>query len=126
MFKIDKDTKQINLTRGDIATFKINAKNDDGTYYQFKTGDVVTLSIYEKKNLENLKLRKGVIIIEPTQNAILELTSEETKLDDLINKPVEYWYEVTLRDNSSSTDEQTIVGYDEDGAKIFKLYPEGE
>ena len=125
MLKIDSSTKQINLTRGDIASFKIKAMNDDGTYYQFNTGDVITLAVYEKKNLENVKLKKGVIIVEPSENAILNLTSEETKLDNLINKPIEYWYEITLK-NTNSNDEQTIIGYDENGAKIFKLYPEGE
>ena len=120
MFKIDNDTKQINLTRGDIATFKITALNDDKTKYQFKENDKVTLSIYEKKNLENLKLTKSVVVTTPGEYVELSLTSEETKIDDLINKPVEYWYELVLNDN------QTIIGYDEEGAKIFKLYPEGD
>ena len=125
MFKINSETKQVNLTRGDIASFKIKAMNDDGTYYQFKTGDVITLAIYEKKNLENTKLKKGVIVAEPSEDVILNLTSEDTKLDELTNKPIEYWYEITLK-NTNSNDEQTIIGYDENGAKIFKLYPEGE
>ena len=120
MFKIDQKTKQIRLTRGDIASFIIKTKNDDGTLYTYTPGDTITLSIYEKKNLENLKLQKSVEIQEPTQEAELNLTSEETKLDELINKPKDYWYEVSLND------EQTIIGYDEEGPKLFTLYPEGE
>lgn len=119
MFKIDSDTKQVNLTRGNIAPFRIIALNEDKTRYQFKENDKVTLSIYEKKNLENLKLTKSVIVTTPGEYVDLTLTSAETKLDGLINKPVDYWYEVELND------EQTIIGYDEEGPKIFRLYPEG-
>lgn len=119
MFKIDSDTKQVNLTRGNIAPFRIIALNEDKTRYQFKENDKVTLSIYEKKKLENLKLTKSVIVTTPGEYVDLTLTSAETKLDGLINKPVDYWYEVELND------EQTIIGYDEEGPKIFRLYPEG-
>lgn len=125
MLKINQETKQIDLTRGDIASFKIKAMNDDGTYYQFKTDDVITLAIYEKKNLENTKLKRSAIVAEPSEDVILNLTSEDTKLDELTNKPIEYWYEITLK-KTNSNNEQTIIGYDEQGAKIFKLYPEGE
>ena len=120
MFKIDSDTKQVNLTRGDVATFRITAKNEDGTSYQFVENDKVTLSIYEKKNLENLKLTKSVIVTTPGEYVDLTLTSTETKIDGLINKPNDYWYELVLND------EQTLIGYDEEGAKIFRLYPEGD
>lgn len=120
MLKIDTETKQINLTRGDIAEFSITAKNDDGTNYQFQVGDTIKLSIYEKKDYSKLILSKSVEILEASESATLTLTSTETKIGDLINKPAEYWYEVQLNE------EQTIIGYDENGAKIFKLYPEGE
>jgi hypothetical protein len=50
------------------------------------------------------------------------LSKEDTKIGKKVNKPVDYWYEVEL---NPDTYPQTIVGYDEDGAKIFKLYPEG-
>lgn len=119
MLKIDSNL-QINLTRGDIASFSISAKNDDGTNYQFQVGDVVSLSIYEKKDYSKLILTKSVEVLEVGESVILSLTSEETKIGDIINKPVDYWYEVQLNQ------EQTIIGYDEAGAKIFRLYPEGE
>jgi hypothetical protein len=35
---------------------------------------------------------------------------------------VDYWYEVELNPDE---DCQTIVGYDEDGAKVLRLFPEG-
>lgn len=120
MLKIDSKTKQINLTRGDIANFNISAKNDDGTNYQFQVEDEIKLSIYEKKDYSKLILTKSVVVNEATENVVLSLTSQETKIGDIINKPVDYWYEIQLNN------EQTIIGYDEDGAKIFRLYPEGE
>ena len=36
-----------------------------------------------------------------------------------MNKPVEYWYEIELNN------EHTVIGYDDNGAKIFMLFPEG-
>lgn len=36
---------------------------------------------------------------------------------------MDYWYEVEL---NPETEAQTIIGYDEDGPKIFRLYPEGD
>ena len=50
------------------------------------------------------------------------LHGAETKFGEVINKPVDYWYEVEL---NPETKPQTIIGYDEDGAKVFKLFPEG-
>jgi len=51
------------------------------------------------------------------------LSSDETRIGDYINKPVTYWYEIELNPNNNST---TIIGYDDDGPKQFKLYPEGK
>ena len=44
------------------------------------------------------------------------------KVVDVISKPKDYWYEVVLNDDSYP---QTIIGYDADGPKLFRLYPEG-
>ena len=51
------------------------------------------------------------------------LTSKETKFGELIHKPKDYWYEVEL---NPMTTPQTVIGYDEDGAKVFRLFPEGK
>ena len=32
---------------------------------------------------------------------------------------VEYWYEIELND------EETVIGFDKDGAKVLNLYPKG-
>lgn len=120
MFKIDKDT--IKITKGDYGLIGVTAKSEDGTDYTFHIGDQVRLAIYEKKNYDNLILEKIIDVDEETQEVEVELTSTETKIGETINKPTEYWYEISLNPNGNT---QTIVGYDDSGAKVFKLYPEG-
>lgn len=122
MFKIDSNTKQINITRGDIGTLNISAKNEDGTDYTFETGDVLRLGVFVAKDYSKIVLEKDVEVIENTTNVELSLQSEDTTIGDIINKPVSYWYEIQL---NPDTEPQTIIGHDEKGAKIFMLYPEG-
>ena len=50
------------------------------------------------------------------------LSSEETKIGNVISKPVVYWYEIEINPDSAPI---TIIGYDNDGAKELILYPEG-
>ena len=56
------------------------------------------------------------------ESVTINLTKEDTKIAEIINKPVDYWYEIEM---NPDTEPQTIIGYDEDGEKIFRLYPEG-
>ena len=119
MFQIKGKT--IHLTRGDIATLEIKVKNEDGTEYTFKTNDVIRFKVMKKKDCSSILLQKDVAGVEGTSVDIF-LTSEETKIGDVINKPVTYWYEVEL---NPETNPQTIIGYDESGEKQLILYPEG-
>lgn len=121
MYKIDGTT--IKLTRGDIAPIRITAQNEDETDYIFQIDDVVRLKVFEKKNCENIKIQKNITITEETTIAEINLDKNDTKIDSIINKPKEYWYEVELNPDTAP---QTIIGYDdEEGAKLFILYPEG-
>lgn len=120
MFKINKDT--IKITKGDYGLIGVTAESEDGTDYTFHIGDQLRLAIYEKKNYDNLILEKIIDVDEETQEVEIELTPTETKIGETINKPIEYWYEISLNPNGNT---QTIVGYDDSGAKVFKLYPEG-
>lgn len=120
MLKIENET--IHLTRGDIALFGITTKQEDGTDYEFKTGDIVRLKVFKCKDCNCVEIQKDTKIEEPTTEAQINLTSEDTKIGDIINKPVKYWYEVEL---NPDTEPQTIIGYDDKGAKEFILYPEG-
>ena len=67
-------------------------------------------------------MQKDFPVASDTQSVEISLTMEDTKIGDIISKPEDYWYEIEL---NPETNPQTIVGYDEDGPKVFKLFPEG-
>ena len=90
--------------------------------YKFQPGDVVRIKVFGKKDAENVVLQKDFPVLEVTENVEIFLTEEDTKIGEVISKPKDYWYEVELNPGDYP---QTIIGYDEDGAKVFKLYPEG-
>ena len=121
MFLINDDNS-IYATRGDIVFFKVTAE-DNGEKYTFRTGDVVRLKVYGKKDAESVVLQKDFPVIEDTEEVEVLLSREDTMIGDVISKPTDYWYEVELNPGDYP---QTIIGYDEDGAKVFKLFPEGD
>lgn len=125
MFTIEAD-KTIHVTRGDSGEITVRAfeVKDDGTEapYVFKAGEVLRLKVFGKKNCKNVVLQKDFGVEKETEIVTLVLEKTDTKIGDIISKPVDYWYEIEL---NPFTKPQTIVGYDDDGAKIFKLYPEG-
>lgn len=113
MFKIEGN--KIYITRGDKGTIELTIED-----YTFKVDDKIELRIYKKNRLNEAPLKeKKVIVDKETSSINIELTSEDTKIGDIANKATEYWYEIELND------EQTVVGFDEEGAKILMLYPEG-
>lgn len=120
MFKISED-KTIHLTRGDIANLTVSANTSDGAY-TFKNGDVVRLKVFKRKDCSSVLLQKDVVVTEEIQEVEIFLSKEDTKFGELISKPKNYWYEVEL---NPDTMPQTIIGYDEEGEKLFVLYPEG-
>lgn len=118
MQKIEGTT--IKLNRGDILSFVLTIENESGTPYTFQDGDKVTFSVYNKKKMnDKAVLLKEVNATPNTTSLTISCTSEETKIGELTNKPVEYWYEIELNN------EYTVLGYDENGAKLLMLYPEG-
>ena len=118
MQKLDGTTIKIN--RGDILNLTLTIKQDDNTNYTFKNGDIVIFSVYEKNKMSDKPaLLKEINVQEQSESLNISLTSEETKIGNLINKPVEYWYEIELNN------QYTVIGYDDNGPKIFMLYPEG-
>lgn len=121
MFKVNEDSS-IYVTRGDSGAFGVAAVFDGGDY-EFQPGDVLRLNVFEKKNCDNVVLQKDFTVTEATTEVEIYLEGHETRIGDTINKPTDYWYEIEL---NPLTKPQTIVGYDDDGAKIFKLFPEGK
>lgn len=120
MFVVNDDMS-IYVTRGDMVFLKITA-DKDGKPYTFQSGDVLRIKVFEKKNCEKVVLQKDLTVTTETQSAEMFLDGNDTKIGGVISKPVDYWYEVELNPCSVP---QTIIGYDEDGAKIFRLFPEG-
>ena len=120
MFVINDDLS-INITRGDAAAFSVGAYISD-TEYTFNVGDVVRFKVFGKKDCADVVLKKDFVVETETDKVLISLDSDETKMGGVISKPTEYWYEVEL---NPDTYPQTIIGYDENGAKVFTLYPEG-
>lgn len=113
MFKI-QDNK-ILLTRGDKCTIAVTI---DG--YTFKQGDYIKFKVYKKNKLNQKPLlTKKIEVKTETDEIEIKLLSSETKIEQPQNDTTTYWYEIELND------EQTILGYDDNGAKILLLYPEG-
>ena len=122
MFLINDD-KSIYITRGDIATLEINANLSEEEAYVFKVGDLVRLKVFEKKKHDSVVLVKDTLIESETEIVSIYLYSSDTRIGGIINKPVDYWYEVEINPDTAP---QTIIGYDSDGPKIFRLFPEGD
>ena len=121
MFKVNDD-KSIYVTRGDAMAFAVGVMTDTGEKYMFRPGDTVRFSVFEKKACHLVELRKDFTVEAESEVVDIILTGKDTKIGDHISKPVDYWYEVELNPNVMP---QTLIGYDEDGPKVFRLFPEG-
>ncbi len=121
MFVVNED-KSIYCTRGDVGAFAVSAADDNGNAYRFAVGETVRFKVFAKKDCENVKLIKDFLVAEETESVNIALNENDTKIGDVISKPIDYWYEVELNPDTAP---QTIIGYDDEGAKIFRLYPEG-
>lgn len=121
MFVVNEDMS-IYCTRGDAGGFIVRATLA-GEAHTFRAGDVVRLKVFGKKDCGNVVLQKSVTAAEDTEQVEMFLDGDDTKFGEVISKPVDYWYEVEL---NPDTKPQTIIGYDEEGAKIFRLFPEGK
>ena len=115
------DGNSISATRGDVVFFSVTAE-DDGVPYVFKQGELLRIKIFERKGCDKVVLQRDFPVLEDTEQVEVFLSEEDTKIGKSINKPTDYWYEIELNTPSGP---QTIVGYDEDGPAVFRLYPEG-
>ena len=120
MYKINEDLS-IYVTRGDIVLMNVTAEFNDKPY-TFQPGELVRIKVYKKKKASEVVLEKDFPITAYAQKVQIYLSGDDTKIGEVISKPVTYWYEVEL---NPLNEPQTIIGYDEDGAKVFMLFPEG-
>jgi archaellum component FlaC len=121
MFEI-YDDMTIHITRGDSAYFQVTATKAGEEKHIFRAGDALRIKVFEKKACENVLMQKDFGIEEDTEAVAIYLDEKDTRIGEVISKPKDYWYEVEL---NPLTEPQTIIGYDDDGAKVFRLYPEG-
>lgn len=122
MIKIDG--KKIGIVRGNYLPLTVTTKNADGSAYIFQPNDILRFKVFERKNVNNVFLEKDFKISEVATEVLVELTSDEMKFDELIDKPRDYWYEIELNPDTPKT--QTIIGYEkEEGPAILTLLPEG-
>lgn len=113
MFRIEDNT--IHLTRGDKAIIVFSI--DD---YKFEPTDVVRFAVYLEKKLNQPPLFEKIITNIPDEEGVeIVINTEDTQVVEMANKPIKCWFEIELNDN------QTVLGYDEDGPKLLILYPEG-
>lgn len=120
MIKIDNQTKKISINRGDDNIgFNFSIPIDDETNYTFQINDEIKFGVYNAKELDKPALLLKTIVVDAEKEVVnIALTKEDTTIGELINKPIKCWYEIQLNDD-------TIIGYDEKGAKEFIIYPEG-
>lgn len=129
MLKINQDDMSISITRGDTIVFNVQAKQGN-SLYTFEDGDRVIFRVSEAKDVGKLVLEEVATVSaesevnKPNQDFVqISVSSADTKAKFAqSNKPIDYWYEVSLE----SAGVQTIIGYDEDGAKILRVFPEIE
>ena len=121
MFVVNEDNS-IYLTRGDVASFYVTAKDQNGEAYIFQPGDIVRINIHGRKECDLVVYQKDFPVEAETERVEMFLPEEGTKLGEIISKPKDYWYEITL---NPDTIPQTIIGYTEDGAAVLRLFPEG-
>ena len=121
MFALNDDLSMY-VTRGDVVSFLVSAVNKvEGN--MFLAGDVIRIKVYGKKDAGKILLQKDFAVAEDSETVEIHLAHKDTKIGEVISKPKDYWYEVEL---NPFTDPKTIIGYDADGAKVFRLFPEGE
>lgn len=121
MFVVNDD-RSIYLTRGDTVFFRVTAK-DHGTPYTFKPGDIVRMSVTAKKDVSTVYLQKDFPVYKATKSVFIYLEEKDTKIGKKANKHEDFWYEIVL---NPDTRPQTVIGYDDDGPKIFRVFPDAD
>lgn len=108
----------IEITRGNSLVLDVSIKNGNNDY-TFQEGDIVGIAIYNRNGLNQQSLASKTAIATGGETTIrLSLTTTEMKIGQMQNRPITYWYEITLSG-------ETVLGYDENGPKQLILYPEG-
>lgn len=110
----------IEINRGNTLPLKLVIPISHTENYVFQVGDEIMFGVYANRKMSGeALLLKRYTVEEETEEFEFTISADEMKIGELIDKPTDYWYEIELNGD------QTILGYDQDGAKILRLYPEG-
>jgi len=113
MFIIKNETFYV--TWGDKGSFDITFQD-----YTFSANDEIELNVYEEDAMdEEPVLNKKLVVAAAADTVTMNLNHDDTKLGDPSNEKRVYWYEITLNG------EQTPFCFDENGPKLFYIYPGG-
>ena len=69
------------------------------------------MKFIKKRGCDCIVLTKDVEVLTETKVVEINLTSEDTKIGDIIYTHTDYWYEIQLNPDINC---QTIIGYDVD------------
>lgn len=111
MFRIEN--KNMYLNRGDAISITLECNEP------FRVNDVIKFSICKKGDYSNIIFQKTFVVEEEDTSFTINLDSEDTRLGNPLKSAASsYWYEIELNGDT------TLIGFDQDGAKEFVLYPE--
>lgn len=113
------DNTEVSLNRGDQGKILVELEQN-GEPITLLESDVVNMAIYSEENLDKDPLQKLNASINTEENVaeiIIEKNSTAFVPED--NMPFNYWYEVEWNGI-------VIIGYDKEGPKIFRVYPNGK
>ena len=120
MFVVNED-KSVYVTRGDYCDIPVPGVVN-GKAYQFQKGDVLRFKATVAKDCNKVVIQREFVVDAAADSFTIHLNDDDTRIGEVISKPTNYWYEVELNPDE---DCQTIIGYDDDGPKILRLFPEG-
>ena len=115
MFKFTNNT--FHVTRGDSGSITIAYK--DGSILPSST---ILFRVYEKNGFDGDPILEQIgTPAGNTSSFVLDINSEKTmKFANPVGDKDEYWYELKIGPDN------TVLGYDETGAKRFYIYPSGK
>ena len=116
---IRTDGNLIKCPRGDAGYIDIRKSDSEDNTEIFSKGDKVIFSIKNNFSEPEVILRKTVDVEEDTETVRIEFSHEDTLIGDLITNYMDYEYDINVNNKD------TILGHDDSGAKIFRVYPTG-
>ena len=90
MFKIDADGTTLKVTRGSSGSLTFGATTPSGDDYIFETGDVLRLNVTKAGKENAVVMSVDSVVTENTTTVTLSITSNDSKIGTVINKPTDY------------------------------------